>query len=373
MLVAGEASGDMHGANLVKELKKLNSNLTFSGLGGNKMKDAGVELYHDMTKLAVVGFFEVLKHYPEIKSCFSYFLKKIDELKPEMVVLIDYPGFNLRLAKEINKRKIKVIYYISPQLWAWKKNRIKLVQKYVDKMLVIFEFEKDFYAQYNINASFVGHPLMEGVLVDKPKEEFLKSVGLKEYKYTIGLLPGSRQKEIENLLPLMLDAAELINKKFPMIQFVIVKAPTVARKLIEKYAKSYKIPYAISTENQYNAINACDICMVASGTATLETAILEKPMVIVYKTSTLTWALAKLFVTIPDIGLVNVVARRRIVPELIQFEAKPSNILKELEMFITDEDWASTTKLELNKVKNSLGLLGANENAAREVLNILSP
>ncbi|MBF0385721.1 MAG: lipid-A-disaccharide synthase [Candidatus Omnitrophica bacterium] len=369
ILIAGEASGDLHGANLAKELKKLDPYLKISGLGGKMMSDSGVEIYHDLTQLAVVGFFEVLRHYREIKKCFDLILKKAEEIKPCAVVLIDYPGFNLRLAKELKKRNIRVIYYISPQVWAWKKNRVKLVKKYVDKMLVIFEFEKTFYSNYGIKVEFVGHPLVDGCLVDKSKEDFLNSVGLKEYKYTIGLLPGSREKEIDNLLPVMLESAVLLSKKFPMAQFLLVKAPTIKSRLIDKHLRAKRLPISVAIDGQYNAINSCDICIVTSGTATLETAIMGKPMVVIYKTSFLTWILAKFFVKIKDIGLVNIVAGKRIVPEFVQFEATASNIARELEKYISNEEYFSETKLALSRVRFSLGKDGANENAAREIIN----
>src|SRR6185503_5532065 len=223
LIVAGEASGDIHAAHLVDEIKKLDPGITFSGLGGSHLKDSGVEIYHDLTKFAVVGFWEVLKHYGEFKKIFDVILKKAKEIKPACVILVDYPGFNLRLAKKLKQQKIKVIYYISPQVWAWKKSRVHQIKKNVDRMLVIFEFEKNFYKSFGMDVEFVGHPLADQIQVTAEKETVLKSHHLQEYRLTIGILPGSRVKEVQRILPVMLKAAQLLQTKFPMLQFMIIK------------------------------------------------------------------------------------------------------------------------------------------------------
>ncbi len=372
VLVAGEASGDLHAAHLVEAIKRLDPSITFSGLGGPKMHASGVHLYQDLTKMAVVGFWEVLKHYSEIKKAFHLILKKIDEAKADAVILIDYPGFNLRLARELKKRNIKVIYYISPQVWAWKEKRVYFIRENVDKMLVLFEFEKDFYARFGIDVDFVGHPLIDTIKVRTSKADLLKTNNLSTDKLTIGLLPGSREKEIETLLPIMIDTAERLNQEFPQIQFLIIKAPTIAKSLIEKYLQSTTLNYRIVENYIYDGINACDLCTVASGTATLETAILQKPMVVVYKTSLLTWVLAKFFIKIKDIGLVNVVAGERIVPECVQFKATGKRIAQELRNIITDELKIADIKTKLKAVKNSLGTSGASQRAAEEVLKTIN-
>jgi len=198
ILVAGEASGDLHGAHLVEAIRSLSPSTTFSGLGGEKMKSSGVELYGDLIQMAVVGFWEVLKHYGKIKKIFHLILEKIDSINVDAVILIDYPGFNLRLAKKLKERNIKVIYYISPQVWAWKKNRVHFIKKHVDQMLVLFPFEVDFYAQFGIEVHCVGHPLIDAIQVTTPKENFLPSLNFSTETLTIGILPGSRQKEIEH-------------------------------------------------------------------------------------------------------------------------------------------------------------------------------
>ncbi len=372
ILIAGEASGDLHGAHLVEALKAQDPSLTFSGLGGEKMKNAGVTLYADLTKLAVVGFIEVLKHYKEFKEIFDMTLEHIRRKRPSAVIFIDYPGFNLRLAREVKKLGIKTIYYISPQVWAWKKNRVFAIQRDIDKMLVIFKFEEEFYQQYGIKVSYVGHPLIDAIQDLTPKEKIFNQFNLDENKLTLGLLPGSRIKEIERHMPLLLETAAYLKAKYPMMQFIMIKAPTIERRLIEEYLKNISLPISIAEYDQYSVINACQLCVVASGTATLETAILGKPMVVIYKTSFLTWLLAKLFIKIPDIGLVNVVAKKRIVPECVQFQATPKNIAAELEHILTDETRIAEIKTELRKMRQQLDQGGASERAAGEILSVLS-
>src|SRR3989338_3706022 len=329
-LVAGEASGDLHASHLAEELRTLNPSLSFSGVGGPLMQKAGVELYEDLTKIAVVGFVEVLKHFLEFRRFFHLVLDKIRTAKPDAVILVDYPGFNLRLAKELKKLGIKVIYYISPQVWAWKENRVEAIRRDVDKMLVLFEFEKEFYAKRGLDVEFVGHPLIDSIKVTKSRKQFLESIGLSDNKLTVGLLPGSRRKEIENLLPAMLEAADILNREFNgKIQFLLLKAPNIAMDFVARYLRSnivsnlrvVTLPLTIIDGQTYDGINASDVCMVASGTATLETAIIGKPMVVAYKTSLLTYWLAKNLVKISNIALVNVVAQKRIVAECVQFDA----------------------------------------------------
>ena len=369
VVVVGETSGDMHASHLIDALKEKDANITFSGLGGPRMEESGMELYQDFTKLAVVGFVEVLKNYDRIKEAFDLILKKIEETKADAVLLVDYPGFNLRLAKKLYK-KTKVIYYISPQVWAWKKNRVHAIKKYVDRMLVIFEFEKTFYKKYNMDVAFVGHPLMDSAKPKQSKEDFLKASPLDPFKTTIGLLPGSREKEVERHLPVMIQAAQRLHKQFAMMQFLIIKAPSLPNKAIESYTKDLKIPFDITTQH-VDGINACDICMVASGTATLETAILGKPMVVIYKTSFLTWLIAKWVVRIQNIGLVNVVAQKRVVPECIQFDATGKKIAEEIKTIFTDDQRTAKIKEDLLAVKKSLGSGGASDHAADEILKVL--
>ena len=374
VIVAGEASGDLHAASLVDAIRSCNPSIHLSGLGGDLMQKSGVELYADLTRHAVVGFWEALKHLIFFKRNFDLILEKISETRASAVILVDYPGFNLRLAREIKNRgiKTKIIYYISPQVWAWKKSRVQLIKKVVDKMLVILPFEKEFYGRWGMAVEFVGHPLLDQVRVTKAPQEVLSSLGLAQgQKDTIALLPGSRQKEIERLLPAMLEAAQILFKDNPRLQFILIKAATVDQSLIERYLGAIPFPLKVVDHDRYNALNAAELCVVASGTATLETAILGKPMVIVYKTSILTWALAKGLVRLPYIGLVNVVAGKKIVPECIQFEATAQKIAAQIQSLYADEIKTQTIKEELRKVKTALGSPRASQRAAVEVLKVI--
>ncbi len=384
IIVAGEASGDLHASFLVDEIKRLDGAITFSGLGGELMQKSGVPLYENLVDLAVVGFAEVIRHLGKFQRMFDMILNKIEETRAAGVVLIDYPGFNLRLAREIKRRGLptKVIYYISPQVWAWKENRVRVIKNFVDKMLVILPFEKEFYGRRDLDVTFVGHPLLDEIQVTRPPEDFLSSIGLSPEKPAcqvvkmagrpvVALLPGSRQREIERLLPVMLKAASLLYQDNRRLQFVLIKAPTVEMRTIERYATNVPFPLKIITEERYNALNAATLCLVASGTATLEAAILQKPMVIVYKTSLLTWILARLLIRIPYIGLVNVVAQKKIVPECVQFQATSGKIASEAKSLYKDEFKMKNIRAQLKKVKETLGEPHASRRAAQEVLKVM--
>jgi lipid-A-disaccharide synthase len=372
IIVAGETSGDIHAANLVKELKSLHPNLALEGLGGPKMAEAGVTLYQDMTKIAVMGFIEVLLNYGKFRKAFYLVLNKIKKNKPDAVVLVDFPGFNLKLATKLQKSGIKVIYYISPKVWAWKEKRVEIIRKHVHKMLVLFDFEKTFYARHGVNVSFVGNPLVDHVQTTTSKEKFLTQQGLEDFKLTIGLLPGSRKKEIEKILPSMAEAMEILKNKYPQLQFLIVKAPSIEQSYIEKYLPEGKRDTSIVNGNTYDAINACDLCMVTSGTATLETGILQKPMVIVYRTSLSSYLIGQAVLKIRFFGLVNIIFNKSIVPELLQHKASGENIARELELMFTDEIKLAEIKSNLKKIPLYLGSKGASKRAAQEVLETIN-
>lgn len=366
-IIAGEPSGDMHGASLVRELLKKDPSLKITGLGGSAMKEAGVDIIFDMSKLAVIGVFGALKNLLKFKSLFELAARKLDELKPDAVILIDYPGFNLRFAKEAKRKGIKVIYYISPQIWAWAPKRIEVIRRYVDKMIVLFKFEEELYKKAGIDVSFVGHPLLDTMKVEGTKSETLSGLGLKhaEAAVTIGLMPGSRENEVKKLLPVMLEGISLLKKSLGQdMQAFIIKSENISLDL------DTTIP--AFEKNRYNFMNACDMLFVASGTATLEAGILGIPMIIAYKVSPLSWFLFKPLVKIPDIGLVNVVAGKRVVPELLQNEFTPEKLAHCAASILKDP-------LKLNKIKTELGLIksqlgsegGASSRAADVVIEII--
>jgi len=368
MIVAGEASGDMRAAGLARALKEFDPTLRLSGIGGEYMRQAGVECFTDITELAVIGIAEVVKHFSRIKKVFDQTLKQIDENIPDAVVLVDYPGFNLRLAREIKKRGIKIIYYISPQVWAWREKRVLKIKKLVDRMIVLFPFEQNIYSKYGMKVDYVGHPLVDEIIVNKDQTEVLKSIGLSASKTTIGLMPGSRAKEVERHLPCMLEAAQKLFKLNRERQFILLKASSIPLKLIEDQLFSYKhLPLKIYDGPTYDGINAMDAAMVASGTATLETALLKKPMVIIYKTSWLTYAIAKSVIKIPYIGLVNIVAGKKVAEELIQNDANAVNITNAVETALHNHQIID----ELAAIKAILGSSGASQRAAQVVLETI--
>ena len=400
-MVAGEASGDMRAAGLARALKKLDPSLRLSGIGGKYMRQAGVECFSDITELAVIGITEVIKNLSRIKKVFDQTLKQIDATRPDAVILVDYPGFNLRLAREIKKRGIKVIYFISPQVWAWREKRVLQIKKLVDRMIVLFPFEQNIYSKYGMKADYVGHPLVDEIIVDKDKTEVLKSIGLSADKTTIGLMPGSRAKEVERHLPCMLEAAQKLYEQNQGRQFLLLKASSIPLKLIESilaksvmsfppFSMSFQpfsmsfppfsmsfprkresisklIPLKIYDGPTYDGINAMDAAIVASGTVTLETALLKKPMVIIYKTSWLTYLIAKSVIKIPHIGLVNIVAGKKVADELVQNDANAVNIANAIERALDNRHIID----ELAAIKTTLGAPGASQRAAHIVIEAI--
>ena len=372
LIIAGEASGDLHAAYLVKALKSIEPHIEIFGVGGKCMKDSGVEIVHDIVELAVVGFIEVLKHLGTFKKIFKKLLVLLETKKPDAVILVDYPGFNLRFAKYVKEKNIPVIYYISPQVWAWGKGRVSEIKKYVDKMIVIFGFEEELYREAGVKASFVGHPFLDTVRSTWKKEEIIKHLHINHRFTKISLFPGSRVKEIERHLPVMLKACELIKAKLPDTEFVLSRRKELDKSTYNKIISSSKIkPHSLENK-PYEILEISDLVIVSSGSATLETDIMEKPMVVIYKTSFITWLLARNMIKIPDIGLVNVVAEKRIVPELIQFNLNAVNIARESLEILNNKKKQEDTKINLRKVKERLGEKGATERAARIVLKFLS-
>ncbi len=376
IIIAGEPSADMHGAALVQELKLLSPDLKIAALGGKRMGKAGAEIFADLSQYAVIGFVEVLKHIQIFKKTFELTLKKIKDLKPQAVILIDFPGFNLRLAKRIKKDspQIKIVYYISPQIWAWGKKRIKLIRKVVDKMIVVFEFEKQLYSENSINVEFVGHPLLEIVKCTKEKNKLLEELKFTPQDKIIALLPGSRRIEVERILPVMIKAAEILAKEMPDLKFILLKASNIKNQLIDQLLGKYNhLNIAVKDKNRYDFLSICSFAWVCSGTATLETAILGIPMLIIYKTSFSTWLVSTFLIALPYIGLVNIVAGEKIVPEFIQYQARPENIMRcSLEIFSKGPEFQNNLKQRLNAVREKLKGKNANIKAARAILRLIT-
>lgn len=372
LIVAGESSGDFHGSSLIQALRKIEPQIEISGIGGPRMRRAGCKIHFDISELSIIGFTDVLKNLAKIKRVFRRLLNEIDAQMPDACILVDYPGFNLRLAAEVKKRNIPVIYYISPQIWAWWKGRIRTIQRYVDKMIVVFNFEEALYRQAGIDVSFVGHPLLDIAYPGVSRENFCQKLDLSCEKITIGLVPGSRKMEVERILPILLESAQIITKELPQTQFVLLKAPGLAEDLFSSRIKKCELPLAVCENQTYDFLNSCDFALVASGTATLETAIMQKPMLVVYKVSFLNWFIARWLIKLPFIGLVNVVAGKKIVPEFIQFQAKPPLIAKKALELLNNQDELRTIKSQLEKVRKSLGIPGASQRAAEIITNFLT-
>ena len=371
-MVAGEASGDLHGSNLIKEIKTKDPNANIRCWGGAKMKAAGAILVKDYKHLAFMGFVEVLANFRTIMQNLKFCKQDILSYQPDVVVLIDYPGFNLRIAKWAKLKGFKIVFYISPQVWAWKQNRVKIIKEYVDRMIVILPFEKQFYEKWNFKVDYVGHPLIQ--VIDDFKKEHQVSIknilpdADKNIKYIIALLPGSRKQEIEKKLPLMLAAAD----NFPSCHFIIAKAPSIEEGFYLQYTMPYK-KVTLLENKTYELLTIADAALVTSGTATLETALFGVPQVICYKGGNISYFIAKQLVHIKYIGLVNLIMDKEVVKELIQDNLTIDNIQLELGKLLNDPDKLSQIKSDYSALYNLLSIHGnASENAARIVIETAS-
>ncbi|MCX7635288.1 MAG: lipid-A-disaccharide synthase [Syntrophales bacterium] len=364
LIVAGEASGDLHGAQLVTAMKNIVPALTFYGVGGERLRNAGVRLMAHAADMAVVGLTEVIAKLPKILAVRQHLQASFTTEKPALVILIDYPDFNLPLARAAKKKGIKVFYYISPQVWAWRRGRIEEIRRNVDAMAVILPFEEEFYARYGLKATFVGHPLLDVVSTPHGPEEARRRLGLDEACPTVGLLPGSRMSEVKKLLPVMIQAGRIIQECLGEVQFVLPVAETLEHAVVEDCVADSGLTVLLTNGGCYDALAAADMAIVASGTATLETALMGRPMVIIYKVSLLTYLLGRIFVHVENIGLVNIIAGRTVVPELIQGQASPENIATAALDIMTDPGRREAIIQELSQIRGRLGQPGAAQRAA---------
>jgi lipid-A-disaccharide synthase len=371
MIVAGEASGDLHGSNLVKEIHQIDSSIRFYGIGGKKLKEAGVELIASSSDTAVVGLTEVASKLKFILKVMGLLKKSLREDKPDLLILIDYPDFNLPLARTAKKNGVRVFYYISPQVWAWRKRRIKQIEKVVDRMVVILPFERDIYDKSKLDVHFIGHPLLDAVKKKYSRKGALQRFGIEEGFITIGILPGSRESEAKQLLPEMLEAAEILKGKIASIQFVLPLADTLNIDFVLRMTDQYPVKVKIIRDNIYDVLSISDIVMVASGTATLETALLETPMIIIYKVSPLSYYIGKMFINVNNIGLVNIIAGKTIVPEFIQNDANSEAMANEIFDILTNKPRMDQIKQDLVQIKEKLGTPGAAGRAARLVYEMI--
>ena len=372
-LIAGEPSGDGRGAELVRALKKEKPHLSFEGLGGPKMKEAGVKLLDDLTSLSAIGFGDVLRKYFQIREIFYKALKYVNDLKPSCIVLIDYPGFNLRFAKKINK-KFPVLYYVSPQIWAWGKRRIHTIRRVVHHMMVLFRFEESMYREAGIPVTWVGHPIVEPESTHKSKSEIKKEFQFSEDEKIISLLPGSREAEVRRILPIALETASILSPKLPKVSFLLSESSNVPEDLYNSILDRFqgKIRIHRARDRMHDILTVSDFAIVASGTATLETALSLTPFVILYKAAWSTYFLGKRLIRIPFIGMVNIIGGKKIISEYIQENAVPEKIVAEVLRILKDEVLRSNMLRELARVKEKLGPPGASQRAAETILKILS-
>ncbi|HEX2832116.1 MAG TPA: lipid-A-disaccharide synthase [Thermoanaerobaculia bacterium] len=361
-VVAGEASGDLHASEVIRELKRLDPSLEMFGLGGDLLAREGMTLLHHASEMGIVGLFNVIRHLPMFRRVFNELIETIEREKPDAVFLVDYPDFNLRVAKKCKELGLRVVYYISPQLWAWRKGRVRHIAKYVDRMIVIFPFEEEFYKSHNVPVTYVGHPLIEqlaGVRKPARKADVLR----------IALLPGSRRMEVQALLPAMLDAVAILRRERNVDAYVI-QAPTIEHEELESIMRERGVDVPILPHDRGEGVAAADVSLSSSGTATLESAVLGTPVVVMYRLSRATYALAKRLVRLPYFSLVNIVAGRSVVPELIQDDVNGERIAAEVRKLVAPEQYAKITE-ELAGVRAKLGTPGASERAAAEIITMV--
>jgi lipid-A-disaccharide synthase len=358
-VIAGEASGDMHGANLIKAISKLQPEATFEGFGGDRLQAAGMKLLRTMDKLNFMGFVEVVANLVTVRENFRICKKALSENKPDAIILIDYPGFNLRMAKWAKKHGIRVFYYISPQVWAWKENRVKQMKKFIDRLMVILPFEKEFFAKHGMDVDFVGHPLIDEIELRNQKFDI-------EEQNVIALLPGSRKQEILHNLHQMVR----VQDEFPDYQFVVGRAPGFD---VSFYRETFALDRAIvSSEGTYSLLARSKAALVGSGTATLETALMQVPQVVCYKGNPISVALARKLIKVPYISLVNLILDRPAVKELIQGELNPKSIVIELKKVLEEGENRQTMLKAYHEIWDKLGSGGASERAAKLMISDLA-
>ncbi len=375
MIVAGERSGDILGAALALALQARIPGLEVFGCGGEAMRQAAVDTVVDAHQIAIAGITEVVAGIPRVYRAFHHLLDEADRRRPQLAILIDFPDFNLRLARQLKKRHIPVVYFVSPQVWAWRKGRVKQLKERIVKMIVIFDFEEEIYRQAGVPVEYVGHPLVDRVRTHLTRQEFCAQTGLDPSMPIIALLPGSRRKEVSTNLPVMLDAATRLAQQ-RKLQFVVAVAPTIdahwlETTLLARYAG--RIAVRMAVDATYDAMQHSEVAVVTSGTATLEAALRERPMVVVYRVSALTWQVGKLLVKVPYYCMVNILAKRELVPELMQNDFKAAKVAARVEYLLDHPEARQAMIQGLQALKPRLGQGGAIERAADAIVDVLPP
>jgi len=372
LIVTGESSGDLYGADLVREFRRRHTDINFFGVGGQRLAEEGVEICSSIKELSAVGIFEVIARLPQIRRVFTRLEKEIQARNPAAAVLIDSPDFNLRLAKKLHKAGIPVLYYISPTVWAWRKGRLKVIREVVTRMCLIFPFEKELYAASGIPAVFVGHPLRDRVRTSLNRDEFLAKYSLPREGPLVALLPGSRMTEIKNHLPVLIAAARELKAEFP-VHFLLVLAENIDKDSIQRYLPAGEKEIHVLTADRYDAIAQADLVLAACGTANLEAALLGTPLVAFYRLSPLTYYPFRRLVRIRAYSIVNILAAKAVVPELIQGRFSSSRLAREARKLLFSAEKRAMMKEEFRRVAAGLGQEKASSSVARELERIVFP
>lgn len=366
MIVTGEASGDLHGSNLIRAASQIDPQLSFFGVGGRLMEKAGCEILIPGETLAVMGLVEVLGHFTVIYGAFQR-LKKIlfSAQKPDLLILIDFPDFNLRLARQAQAAGVPVLYYVSPQVWAWRRGRVKKIARVVDRLAAIFPFEPQFYEGRDIEVEYVGNPLTDEARSTCDRQAFLLQQGLDPQRPVVGLFPGSRHNELKYIFETIVETAERLYQKDPQLQFLLPVAPSLEEREIQERLAGRQIPVTLLRENIYDIISACDAIVTVSGTATLQIALIGTPMAILYKMAPFSYAIGKRLIKVPHIGLANIVAGEGVVREFIQEQANPEVVAEEIMKILKDDDYRLRLRKGLAKVRDRIGEPGCSVRVAR--------
>lgn len=367
MIVAAEASSALFARRLLEHWKKEGRDVRAFGVGTKDMEALGFERLGKSEEMAVVGMAEIVTHYGLLKGVFDKLVEEAEKRRPDVVIVMDYPEFNLMLSKQLHKRGIPVVYYVSPQVWAWRQGRVQTIKKYCENVFLLFPFEVPFYEKHGVNHLFIGHPVLDELdpQLEDPvwRKTRRNQCGIRDDEIVIGLMPGSRRLEIKNLFPMQLEVARRLSRKDPNIRILILVAPTVEKEQLEPYLEDFRVPYMMMKDEPFRMIALVDFMLAASGTATLMVGLLKKPMVIVYRMSWLTAFLARRIVK-TFFGLPNLILGREVVPELFQERSEPDRVFAEMSKYLDDPAYAQATRDELGKLVHELGDRGATKRVA---------
>ncbi|HEC82875.1 MAG TPA: lipid-A-disaccharide synthase [Firmicutes bacterium] len=370
-IITGEVSGDLYGALLAEQLKDFDPSVRITGIGGERMRACGVETFLDSNELSVVGFWEAIVRLPKLRKALEATKRRLSKQRPDLLILIDYPGFNLRLAEFARKRGIKVMYYVSPQVWAWGRNRINLIKKNVDKMVVILPFEVDLYHKAGIDVTYVGHPLLDVVRTEMDRKQFFDLLAIPQKMRLVALFPGSRLNEVTRHMEPLLKTVPIVRRKLQDVEFVVATLPNFERLIKDIITRTGESVH-IQTDNRYEALKHSDVAIVCSGTVTLEAALLDTPAIVIYRLALFSWAVGKMVVRVPYISLTNLVAGSKVIPEYVQDAVNPKTLASETISLLTNENRRRKMLEHLKLVRDRLGPPGASRRTAELALSLIS-